>query len=68
MLLLLADLIPLLGLVLTLWLVFYLPTAMRKVYGGGRVPTALRWVVLLALHLGCIVLAIVAAAALAVIG
>lgn len=36
---------------LVAWLVFYLPTAMRRVYGGTRRLTALRWLVLLALHL-----------------
>ncbi|MEW6762288.1 MAG: DUF3667 domain-containing protein [Pseudomonadota bacterium] len=37
--------------VLLAWLVFYLPTAMRRVYGGGRTVTALRWIVLMFLHL-----------------
>jgi hypothetical protein len=59
--------VPLVGTALFIWLVFYLPTAMRKVYGGSRLVTALRWLVLLSLHLLCIVLAIVAAAALAVV-
>jgi len=36
---------------LWLWLVFYLPTAMRRVYGGSRLMTALRWMVLMFLHL-----------------
>ena len=36
--------------VLLLWLVFYLPTAMRRVYGGGRALTALRWATLAFLH------------------
>ena len=36
---------------LWLWLVFYLPTAMRRVYGGSRFVTALRWTVLMFLHL-----------------
>ncbi len=36
---------------LWLWLVFYLPTAMRRVYGGSRKLTALRWMVLVLLHL-----------------
>lgn len=67
LLLILPDFIPLLGTALMLWLAFYLPTAMRKVYGGGRLLTALRWIVLMALHLLCIVMAITAAAALAVI-
>lgn len=33
------------------WLTFYLPTAMRRVYGGSRKLTALRWIVLMLLHL-----------------
>jgi hypothetical protein len=33
------------------WLTFYLPTAMRRVYGGSRKLTALRWIVLMMLHL-----------------
>ena len=61
------DFIPLVGFLLGVWLVFYLPTAMRKVYGGGRLATALRWIVLLAMHMVSIVLAIAAVAALAVI-
>ena len=44
------------------WLVAYLPTAMRRVYGGGRLVTGLRWITLVALHL----LSLVAAVALAV--
>ena len=36
---------------LQLWLTFYLPIAMRQVYGGSRTLTALRWVVLMVLHL-----------------
>lgn len=32
------------------WLVFYLPTAMRRVYGGSRFVTGLRWAVLGVLH------------------
>ena len=67
LLLILPDFIPLLGAALMLWLTFYLPTAMRKVYGGGRLLTALRWIVLMTLHLLCIAMAIAAAAALAVI-
>ena len=67
LLLVFSDLMPLSGPVLMLWLVLYLPTAMRKVYGSGRLLTALRWIVLMTMHLFCIVLAIVAAAALAVI-
>lgn len=44
------------------WLVAYLPTAMRRVYGGGRFATALRWIALTAVH----VLSLAAAVALAV--
>jgi uncharacterized membrane protein len=34
-----------------MWLMFYLPIAMRRVYGGSRKVTAARWIVLAALHL-----------------
>lgn len=34
-----------------LWLVFYLPNAMRRVYGGGYFATACRWLVLISAHL-----------------
>ncbi|KFI06073.1 DUF3667 domain-containing protein [Massilia sp. BSC265] len=44
--------------VLLAWLVFYLPTAMRRVYGGGRIMTALRWTVLMVLHLFTLVTAV----------
>jgi hypothetical protein len=66
--LILPDGIPLLSPLLMLWLTFYLPTAMRKVYGGGRIVTGLRWIVLMSLHLLCALLAMVGAAALAVVG
>jgi hypothetical protein len=65
--LLVPDFIPLVGFGLGVWLVFYLPTAMRKVYGGSRLVTALRWIVLMTLHLVCIGLAIAVAAGLAVV-
>ncbi|GAB3379755.1 DUF3667 domain-containing protein [Massilia agri] len=48
-------------LVLLAWLVFYLPTAMRRVYGGGRTMTALRWIVLMFLHLVTLVSFVVTA-------
>lgn len=48
-------------LVLFVWLAFYLPTAMRRVYGGGRLVTGLRWLVLMTLHLLSIIAAIVLA-------
>ena len=46
---------------LWMWLAFYLPTAMRKVYGGSRRLTALRWIVLMCLHQLTIGLAILGA-------
>jgi hypothetical protein len=55
-----------LSVVLLLWLLFYLPTAMRRVYGGGRIMTFVRWQVLSILHLLSIVLAIGAASSLAI--
>lgn len=51
-------------LVLLAWLVFYLPTAMRRVYGGGRITTALRWMVLMVLHLFTLVMVVSLAVAL----
>ncbi|WP_332876672.1 DUF3667 domain-containing protein [Massilia sp. S19_KUP03_FR1] len=44
--------------ILLVWMVIYLPLAMRKVYGGGKLVTLLRWLVLMLLHMLCIVLAI----------
>jgi hypothetical protein len=35
---------------LWIWLALYLPKAMRRVYGGGRVSTVLRWIVLMCFH------------------
>ena len=52
---------------LGLWLAFYLPTAMRRVYGGSRKLTALRWIVLMLLHLVTLGLAIAAAVAFGVL-
>lgn len=46
---------------LGVWLVFYLPTAMRRVYGGSRTVTFLRWLVLAFLHLFSLSVAVVAA-------
>jgi hypothetical protein len=50
--------IPFVGKLLFLWLTFYLPTAMRRVYGGSRKATALRWIVLMFLHLMALTVAI----------
>jgi len=60
--------VPLVGKALGVWLVFYLPTAMRKVYGGSRTITALRWIVLMTVHMVSIVLAAVFAAAMGMMG
>lgn len=56
--------IPYVGNLLGLWLIFYLPTAMRRVYGGSRKLTTLRWCTLMLLHLLALSAAIVAAVAL----
>lgn len=60
--------VPLVGPALFLWLVFYLPTAMRKVYGGSRLVTALRWMVLMTAHSLCILFAALLAAGMAMMG
>jgi hypothetical protein len=52
---------------LLVWLIFYLPTAMRRVYGGDRRSTALRWIVLLALHLLSLAMAVVVVALLGMV-
>ena len=51
---------------LVVWLMAYLPMAMRRVYGGSRLSTALRWLVLSALHVASIGAAILGAFAMAV--
>ena len=48
---------------LWLWLTLYLPAAMRRVYGGSRTLTALRWIVLMVLHLVTVMLALFGAVA-----
>ncbi|HEY1043585.1 MAG TPA: DUF3667 domain-containing protein [Telluria sp.] len=50
---------------LGVWLVFYLPTAMRRVYGGSRIVTFLRWLVLAFLHAFSLSVAVLAALVLA---
>lgn len=62
------DFIPFAGPASFLWLVFYLPTAMRRVYGGSRTVTALRWTVLMTLHMLSIATAIALATAMALAG
>jgi hypothetical protein len=59
-LLLLPDGIPFVGTLLFMWLAFYLPLAMRRVYGGGRFVTFVRWCVLMFLHLLSVTAVIVA--------
>jgi hypothetical protein len=49
------------------WLLFYLPLAMQRVYGGPRWATLLRWLALATLHGISIAIAIAAALALAVV-
>lgn len=44
--------------VLLVWLTCYLPLAMRRVYGGGKFVTFLRWSILILAHLLSIVLAV----------
>lgn len=51
---------------LTLWLLAWLPLGMRRVYGGARFLTFVRWLVLSLLHILSIVAAIVGAFAMAV--
>jgi hypothetical protein len=53
--------------ILFLWLALYLPIAMRCVYGGSRLATGVRWVVLMTLHMLSIAAAIMGALALAVV-
>jgi hypothetical protein len=53
--------------VLGLWLVFYTPAAMRRVYGGSRLVTGLRWLVLMALHVTGVGVAIGAAFAFGIL-
>ena len=55
------DVLGLVSLLLWLWLLAYTPVAMRRVYGGSRLVTGVRWLVLMALHVVGMVLAIVSA-------
>jgi hypothetical protein len=50
LLMLVPDLLGIVSFVLWLWLLFYTPVAMRRVYGGSRLMTGVRWFVLMALH------------------
>ena len=52
---------------LLVWLVAYLPMAMRRVYRGSVLTTALRWLVLAALHVLSVGIGIVAAYGMALL-
>ncbi len=56
----------LLDFALAVWLIVYLPLAMRRVYGGSRAKTFVRWAVLALLHLLSILAGIFASYAIAV--
>jgi hypothetical protein len=66
LMLLTPSVIPFAGKLLGLWLIFYLPTAMRRVYGGSRKLTALRWCTLMFLHMLTLTVAIAATVRLGV--
>lgn len=55
------DMFGIVSFLLWLWLLLYTPVAMRRVYGGSRLVTGLRWLVLMALHVVGMALAIGAA-------
>ncbi|UUZ52455.1 hypothetical protein LP419_23580 [Massilia sp. H-1] len=51
-----------------LWLVIYLPLAMRRVFGGSYWATGLRWIVLVTAHMLSMMAAILTAFGLAILG
>jgi hypothetical protein len=61
LIMLVPDLFGIVSFLLWLWLVLYTPVAMRRVYGGSRLMTGVRWFVLMALHVTGMGLAIGAA-------
>lgn len=61
LLMLVPDLLGIVSFALWLWLLLYTPIAMRRVYGGSRLVTGVRWFVLMALHVTGMGLAIGAA-------
>lgn len=67
LLMLVPDILGIVSFVLWLWLVFYTPVAMRRVYGGSRLVTGVRWFVLMALHVTGMGLAIGAAFAFGIV-
>jgi hypothetical protein len=52
---------------LVAWLALYLPFAMQRVYGGYRGLTALRWLVLIMLHVLCLMAAVLSTYVLAIL-
>jgi hypothetical protein len=61
LLMIVPDMFGIVSFLLWLWLLLYTPVAMRRVYGGSRLVTGLRWLVLMALHVVGMALAIGAA-------
>ena len=61
------DIVGIVQFVLWLWLLLYTPVAMRRVYGGSRLVTGVRWFVLMALHVTGVGLAIGAAFAFGIL-
>jgi len=57
----------LLSFVMAMWLIAYLPLAMRRVYRGTWLATALRWVLLAALHLFSVGAGVLAAYGVAIL-
>lgn len=53
---------------LLLWLVFYLPLAMRRVYDSGWVGTVIRWVVLIFAHIVTLVSAVLTVMGMVLMG
>jgi len=51
-----------------LYLLTYLPMAMRRVYGGSHASTALRWLVLITVHMSVVVIATVLAELIGIVG
>jgi hypothetical protein len=52
---------------LVAWLTLYLPFAMQRVYGGYRALTALRWLVLIVLHVASLVTVVLSTYAVAIL-
>jgi hypothetical protein len=61
------DIVGIVSFVLWAWLLLYTPVAMRRVYGGSRLVTGVRWLVLMALHVTGVGVAIGAAFAFGIL-